>query len=53
MRDMNDMWVKDDCKTIVHCRGYAFTISELLDVALSNLSDFELMVHMESPKDSV
>lgn len=33
MRDMNDMYVNDNCQTAIHCRGHVFTISELFDIA--------------------
>ena len=47
MRDMNDMWVADNCKTVIHCRGYSFTISELMDIAIDNCSDAKLEEHKD------
>ena len=47
MRDMNDMWVNDYCPTKVHCRGYVFTISELMDIAICKLSHNELEAHKD------
>lgn len=40
MRDMNDMWVNDNCQLKVHCRNHVFTISELFDI-----------VQLHSPKE--
>lgn len=45
MRDMNDLFVNDNCKTKVHCQGYVFTISELVNIAIWNLSSEELAAH--------
>lgn len=45
--EANDMYVNDFCPTKVHCRGFVFTISELLDIAIRNLTYDELVQHME------
>ena len=45
MRDVNDMWVKDNCQTVVHCRGYSFTINELFDIAQIYLPEWYLKEH--------
>jgi hypothetical protein len=47
MRDVNDMWVNDNCKTVIHCRGYAFTISELMDISIRNCSEDKLEAHKD------
>ena len=47
MRDMNDFYVNDFCPTKVHCRGYVFTISELIDIAICKLSHDELAEHVD------
>ena len=45
MRDMNDMYVNTDCKTMVHIGGYIFTIAELFNIACDSLSYEELEKH--------
>lgn len=47
MRDMNDLFVKDDCKTLVHVNGYIFTIEDLYKLAISTMSTEELLKHKE------
>lgn len=49
--DTNDMYVGDFCSTKIHCRGFVFTISELMDVAICKLTHKELIEHMEKKDD--
>lgn len=44
---MNDFYVNDYCQTVVHCRGYAFTISELFDIVQLHCSSEKLEAHEE------
>lgn len=48
MRDMNDMYVGDYCPTKVHCRGYVFSISELVTIAMCYLPYSELQEHRDT-----
>lgn len=48
MRDMNDMWVNDHCQTRIHSQGYVFTIKELVNLAILNMSYEELEKHEEN-----
>ena len=50
MRDMNDMYVNQYCQTVIHCRGYKFTISKLFDIAQLHCSVEELAAHEEDNK---
>lgn len=45
---MNDMYVNDYCQTVVHCRGYAFTISELFDLVQAHCSPEGLEAHEDT-----
>ena len=45
MRDMNDMWVNDCCQLMLHCRGHAFTVSELFDIAQRHCSQEQWDAH--------
>lgn len=45
--NMDDMYVGDYCPTKIHCRGFVFTISELLDIAICKLSHDELVAHFD------
>ena len=47
---VNDFYVNDYCQTVVHCRGYAFTISELFDIAQMHCSSEKLEAHEERSK---
>lgn len=44
---MNDMYVNAYCQTVIHCRGYAFTISELFDVVQMCCSAEKLEAHKD------
>jgi hypothetical protein len=52
MRDMNNMYVNDFCPTKIHCRGFVFTISELMDIAICKLTHEELVEHLEKENES-
>ena len=47
MRDMNDMYVNDNCQTLVHICGYAFTVAEFFDYVVTNMSQEDLEKHKE------
>jgi hypothetical protein len=51
MRDMNDMWVNDNCQTRIHSHGYVFTIEELMNIAICSLNYDELEKHEENNYD--
>jgi hypothetical protein len=44
---VNDFYVNDYCQTVIHCRGYAFTVSELFDIAQIHCSAEKLEAHEE------
>lgn len=44
---MNDFYVNESCQTVIHCRGYAFTISELFDIVQEYCSKEQLEEHEE------
>lgn len=48
MQDMNDMYVNDHCQTVIHCRGYKFTINELFDIVQIHCSEEKLAAHKDT-----
>lgn len=53
MRDMNDMWVNDNCQLKIHCRNHVFTVSELFDIAQLYSSQEKWDAHEESADDKL
>lgn len=49
--NINDMYVNDFCPTKIHYRGFVFTISELMNIAIRKLTHDELVAHMEKKDD--
>ena len=47
MRDMNDMYVGDNCNIAIHCRDHVFTVSELFEIAQLNSTQEEWDDHAE------
>jgi hypothetical protein len=47
MQDMNDFYVNINCKTKIHIGGYVFTVAELYNNAMSNMTIEELERHKE------
>lgn len=45
---MNDFYVNDNCQTKIHSHDYVFTIAELMNIAICNLSCEELEKHEEN-----
>lgn len=45
MRNMNDMYVNDNCQTRLHIGRYVFTIAELYTNAVIHISHEELKKH--------
>jgi hypothetical protein len=53
MRDMNDMWVNDNCQLKLHCRNHVFTVSELFDIAQLYSSQEKWDAHKETADDKL
>ena len=45
---MNDFYANENCQTVIHCRGYTFTISELFDIVQKHCSKEQLEEHEET-----
>lgn len=50
MRDMNYMYVGDNCGIVIHCRGHEFTISELFNIAQLHSTQEQWDAHEETEK---
>lgn len=53
MRDMNDLYVGDNCNIAIHCRNHVFTVSELFDIAQLYSSQEKWDAHEESADDKL
>ena len=50
MRDMNDMYVGDNCNIVIHCRNHVFTVSELFELAQLHSTQEEWDAHEDREK---
>lgn len=50
MRDMNDLYVNDNCQIRVHIGGYVFTIAELYTNAVIHMSHEQLEKHEDKER---
>ena len=50
MRDMNDMYVGDNCNIAIHCRNHVFTVSELFELAQLYSTQEEWDAHEDREK---